>query len=543
MRPRSRLRASEAGAHSDFRDLGPTHLQPTSAGAAATPRRARTQSTCPLRATRFNSSKIAKMQPAKVERPLKPFGQRFSIESLLAGCSGGGRPESTSSAQNEQSLNRGALLRFLPEDQQQLWYQSAALSADIKHQQRQLYELNLRAALSHEQSIRLMDQTNLELGPPQHPLDYPLDLIAGSAIRSKNQGSVQQDPLPAGLDGGRPPCSLARARRRKTRQVCGDGETSPSLRSGGEAGAASKSSRIIDSKPEAKFMDSSSGDTSDEEHQTSQLVVVNGEESEQQFNLVDRVTVSSRQNRPNSSSSSSNHLIKPRRARTAFTYEQITALELKFKSARYLSVFERSNLANSLRLTETQVKIWFQNRRTKWKKQNPGIEPIVHDLPSPSLRSTATSGPSSPTQSGRLFCAGSGSQRQPGEIKFSSLMSDQRHLHPSMGGHGERPGGSKPDMKCMTAEQIYMTPAYAAAAAAVAAASELHMEPLRKGGYDHNLLAKYPPMAIAAAAVAQHQLARARDDCLKGQASLTHLDRLKTSALHPNRSTDVGWCQ
>lgn len=65
---------------------------------------------------------------------------------------------------------------------------------------------------------------------------------------------------------------------------------------------------------------------------------------------------------------------KPRRARTAFTYEQLVALENKFKSTRYLSVCERLNLALSLSLTETQVKIWFQNRRTKWKKQNPGVD-------------------------------------------------------------------------------------------------------------------------------------------------------------------------
>ncbi|XP_053926988.1 NK1 transcription factor-related protein 2 [Cuculus canorus] len=65
---------------------------------------------------------------------------------------------------------------------------------------------------------------------------------------------------------------------------------------------------------------------------------------------------------------------KPRRARTAFTYEQLVALESKFRATRYLSVCERLSLALSLSLTETQVKIWFQNRRTKWKKQHPGAE-------------------------------------------------------------------------------------------------------------------------------------------------------------------------
>jgi homeobox protein Nkx-1 len=51
---------------------------------------------------------------------------------------------------------------------------------------------------------------------------------------------------------------------------------------------------------------------------------------------------------------------KQRRARTAFTYEQLVALENKFKHTRYLSVCERLNLALALNLSETQVKIWFQ---------------------------------------------------------------------------------------------------------------------------------------------------------------------------------------
>ncbi|MCL4162584.1 UNVERIFIED_CONTAM: hypothetical protein GTU68_008524, partial [Idotea baltica] len=72
---------------------------------------------------------------------------------------------------------------------------------------------------------------------------------------------------------------------------------------------------------------------------------------------------------------------KPRRARTAFTYEQLVSLENKFKQTRYLSVCERLNLALGLSLTETQVKIWFQNRRTKWKKQNPGCDVNAPTMP------------------------------------------------------------------------------------------------------------------------------------------------------------------
>ncbi|EGT30391.1 hypothetical protein CAEBREN_16705 [Caenorhabditis brenneri] len=70
-----------------------------------------------------------------------------------------------------------------------------------------------------------------------------------------------------------------------------------------------------------------------------------------------------------------------RRARTAFTYEQLVALENKFKASRYLSVCERLSLAIQLQLSETQVKIWFQNRRTKWKKHNPGQDANTPQTP------------------------------------------------------------------------------------------------------------------------------------------------------------------
>ncbi|KAJ8400097.1 hypothetical protein AAFF_G00401360 [Aldrovandia affinis] len=63
---------------------------------------------------------------------------------------------------------------------------------------------------------------------------------------------------------------------------------------------------------------------------------------------------------------------KSRRIRTAFTLEQLRVLEHSFRMSHYLSVLERYGIAAALRLSETQVKIWFQNRRTKWKKEREG---------------------------------------------------------------------------------------------------------------------------------------------------------------------------
>ncbi|XP_043087559.1 homeobox protein pnx [Puntigrus tetrazona] len=63
---------------------------------------------------------------------------------------------------------------------------------------------------------------------------------------------------------------------------------------------------------------------------------------------------------------------KSKRIRTAFTLDQLRILERSFQNSHYLSVFERHCIAAALRLSETQVKIWFQNRRTKWKKEQEG---------------------------------------------------------------------------------------------------------------------------------------------------------------------------
>ncbi|XP_047103783.1 homeobox protein B-H1-like [Schistocerca piceifrons] len=60
---------------------------------------------------------------------------------------------------------------------------------------------------------------------------------------------------------------------------------------------------------------------------------------------------------------------KQRKARTAFTDHQLQTLEKSFERQKYLSVQDRMELAAKLSLTDTQVKTWYQNRRTKWKRQ------------------------------------------------------------------------------------------------------------------------------------------------------------------------------
>ncbi|XP_003699912.1 uncharacterized protein LOC100883050 [Megachile rotundata] len=60
---------------------------------------------------------------------------------------------------------------------------------------------------------------------------------------------------------------------------------------------------------------------------------------------------------------------KQRKARTAFTDNQLQTLEKSFERQKYLSVQDRMELAAKLHLTDTQVKTWYQNRRTKWKRQ------------------------------------------------------------------------------------------------------------------------------------------------------------------------------
>ena len=61
--------------------------------------------------------------------------------------------------------------------------------------------------------------------------------------------------------------------------------------------------------------------------------------------------------------------MRKKKQRPLFSRRQIQTMEKEFAKQRYVTEDKRAQLALEVNLTETQVKTWFQNRRTKWKKE------------------------------------------------------------------------------------------------------------------------------------------------------------------------------
>lgn len=83
--------------------------------------------------------------------------------------------------------------------------------------------------------------------------------------------------------------------------------------------------------------------------------------------------------------------LRKKKQRPLFSPHQIQTMEKEFAKQRYVTEEKRAQLALEVDLTEAQVKTWFQNRRTKWKKEtrdearaNSG-NPFKEDVPLMSL--------------------------------------------------------------------------------------------------------------------------------------------------------------
>ena len=95
---------------------------------------------------------------------------------------------------------------------------------------------------------------------------------------------------------------------------------------------------------------------------------------------------------------------KDKKGRATFSGTQIDELEKAFQATQYLTTAERSRLADRLALSESQVKIWFQNRRTKcrrtaWKSgSRPGSVSSPTETSPPATLPTSPTTTSAPTE-------------------------------------------------------------------------------------------------------------------------------------------------
>uniref|UniRef100_A0A6I8N8V2 Ventral anterior homeobox 2 n=1 Tax=Ornithorhynchus anatinus TaxID=9258 RepID=A0A6I8N8V2_ORNAN len=123
-------------------------------------------------------------------------------------------------------------------------------------------------------------------------------------------------------------------------------------------------------------------------------------------------------------------LDRPKRTRTSFTAEQLYRLEMEFQRCQYVVGRERTELARQLNLSETQVKVWFQNRRTKQKKDQSRDAEKQH--PSSASESFATCNILRLLEQGRLLAVPGAS----GLLSLASppLASPTRGSPPRVGG-------------------------------------------------------------------------------------------------------------
>ncbi|XP_012672806.2 homeobox protein Dlx4b [Clupea harengus] len=131
---------------------------------------------------------------------------------------------------------------------------------------------------------------------------------------------------------------------------------------------------------------------------------------------------------------------KIRKPRTIYSSLQLQALHQRFQQTQYLALPERADLAAKLGLTQTQVKIWFQNKRSKYKKiMKHG--PIGHE--GEHLHTTPSLSPCSPglPQLWEVSMAAKTAPMHPG-----GYMNNFGHWYPAASHHQESMNMNRPPM-------------------------------------------------------------------------------------------------
>lgn len=127
---------------------------------------------------------------------------------------------------------------------------------------------------------------------------------------------------------------------------------------------------------------------------------------------------------------------KVRKPRTIYSSLQLQALHQRFQQTQYLALPERADLAAKLGLTQTQVKIWFQNKRSKYKK----IMKHGSGSEGEHLHSTSSISPCSPGLP-PLWEVSKGSQMHP-----NNYMNTFGHWYPNHHHHPHQDAVPRPQM-------------------------------------------------------------------------------------------------